>query len=317
MVVAAAFLAMLVVMLVVVAAAFLAMLMVVMLMVVAAAFLAMLVVMLVVVAAAFLAVLVVVMFMVMTAATAFLAMLVVVMLMVMAAAVAFLAMLVVVMVMLLLLGQLLQRRSKSIPAFHGRQQLLPVQFVPRGRHDGRSRVLFPQQRNTGIQLVLLHPAGAAQNNGTGVLHLVVEKLAEILHIHLGLGGVHHGGKAVQHHIRHLQILHRTDNVAQLSDAGRLDKDPVRVIGVHHLPQRLAEIPNQTAADAAAVHFGNVDPGLLQKAAVNADLTKLIFNEHQLLAGISLGNQLLDKGRFAGAQKAGENIDFSHKSIFFP
>ena len=255
------------------------------------------------------------MLVVMAAAAAFLAMLVVVMLMVVAAA--FLAMLIVVMVMLLLLGQLLQRRRKSIPAFHGRQQLLPVQFVPRGRHDGRSRVLFPQQRNTGIQLVLLHPAGAAQNNGAGVLHLVIEKLAEILHIHLGLGGVHHGGKAVQHHIRHLQILHRTDNVAQLSDAGRLDKDAVGVIGVHHLPQRLAEIPHQTAADAAAVHFGNVDPGLLQKAAVNADLTKLIFNEYQLLAGIGLGNQLLDEGRLAGAQKAGENIDFSHKSIFFP
>ena len=257
--------------------------------------------------------LMVVMLMIVTAAL--LAMLVVVMLMVMAAA--FLAMLMVVMVMLLLLGQLLQRRRKSIPAFHGRQQLLPVQFVPRGRHDGRGRVLFPQQRNAGIQLVLLHPAGAAQNNGAGVLHLVIEKLAEILHIHLGLGGVHHGGKAVQHHIRHLQILHRTDNVAQLSDAGRLDKDAVGVIGVHHLPQRLAEIPHQTAADAAAVHFGNVEPGLLQKAAVNADLTKLIFNEHQLLAGIGLGNQLLDEGRLAGAQKAGENIDFSHKSIFFP
>ena len=277
------------------------------------------VVMLVVVtaAAAFLAMLVVVMLVVVAATAAFLAMLVVVMLVVMAAAAAFLTMLVVVMVMLLLLGQLLQRRSKSIPAFHGRQQLLPVQFVPRGRHDGRSRVLFPQQRNAGIQLVLLHPAGAAQNNGAGVLHLVIEKLAEILHIHLGLGGIHHGGKAVQHHIRHLQILHRTDNIAQFPNAGRLDKDAVGVIGVHHLPQRLAEIPHQTAADAAAVHFGNVDPGLLQKATVNADLTKLIFNEHQLLAGIGLGNQLLDEGCLAGAQKAGENIDFSHKSIFFP
>jgi len=142
-----------VVMLVVVAAAaaFLAMLVLAMLVVMAAAaaFLAMLmVVMLVVVAAAFLAVLVVVMLMVMTAAVAFLAMLMVVMLVVVTAAAAFLAMLMVV--MLLLLGQLLQRRRKSIPAFHGRQQLLTVQFVPRGRHDSRSRVLFPQQRNAGI-----------------------------------------------------------------------------------------------------------------------------------------------------------------------
>ncbi len=90
-----------------------------------------------------------------------------------------------------------------------------------------------------------------------------------------------------------------------------------MIGIHHLPQRLAEIAHQTAADAAAVHLGNVDARLLQKAAVNADLAKLIFYKDELLAGIGFCDQLLDEGRFASAQKAGENINFSHKSIFFP
>ena len=150
-----------------------------------------------------------------------------------------------------------------------------------------------------------------------MLHLIIEKLAKVFHIHLGFGSVHHSGKTVQHHIVHLQVLHRPDDIAEFAHTRGFNEDTVGVIGIHHLPQRLAEIAHQTAADAAAVHFGNVDPGLLQKAAVNADLTKLIFNEHQLLAGIGLGNQLLDESRLAGAQKAGENIDFSHKSIFFP
>ena len=90
-----------------------------------------------------------------------------------------------------------------------------------------------------------------------------------------------------------------------------------MIGIHHLLQGLTKIAHQTAADAAAVHLGNVDARLLQKAAVNAYFAKLIFNENQLFAGIGLSDQLLDERRLACAQKTGENINFSHKSIFFP
>ena len=114
---------------------------------------------------------------------------------------------------LLLLGQLLQSSRQGIPAFHGRQQLLAVQFVPRGRHNGGGGVLLPQQGHTGIQLFLAHPGRTAQNNGAGMLHLVIEELTEVSHIHLGLGSIHHGGKAIQHHIVHLQVLHRPDDIA--------------------------------------------------------------------------------------------------------
>ena len=247
-------------------------------------------------------------------------MVVMLMLVVMVMVVATAATLIVVMMMvlvLLLLGQLLQSSRQGIPAFHGRQQLLAVQFVPRGRHNGGGGVLLPQQGHTGIQLFLAHPGRTAQNNGAGVLHLVIEELTEVSHIHLGLGGIHHGGKTVQHHIVHLQVLHRPDDIAEFAHTRGFNEDTVGVIGIHHLLQRLAEITHQAAADAAAVHLGNVDARLLQKAAVNADLAELIFNEDELLAGIGLSDQLLDEGRFASAQKAGENINFSHSSIFFP
>ncbi len=115
---------------------------------------------------------------------------------------------------------------------------------------------------------------------------------------------------------HLQVLHRTDHIAQLAHTGRLDQNAVGVIGLHHLLQRLAEITHQAAADAAAVHFGNVNTRFLQKTTVNADLTKLIFNEDKLFAGIGFRDQLLDERRLSCAQKTGENINFSHKSIFF-
>ena len=239
---------------------------------------------------------------------------------VMAAAGTLIIVIVVVMVMLvvmlLLLGKLLQRRGEGIAPLHRRQQLLAVQLVPRGRYNGGGGVLCPQQCYTGIQLFTAHAGSPAQNNGAGMLHLIIEKLAKVFHIHLGFGSVHHGGKAVQHHIMHLQILHRTNYITQLSHAGRLDQNAVGVIGLHHLLQRLAEIAHQTAADASAVHFGNVNTRFLQKTTVNADFTKLIFNEDKLFAGISLSDQLLDERRLACAQKTGENINFSHKSIFF-
>ena len=239
-----------------------------------------------------------------------------VVLVVVAAAAAFLIIMMMVMLMLLLLRKLLQRRGEGIAPLHRRQQLLAVQLVPRGRYNGSRWIFLPQQCYTGIQLFPAHTGSPAQNNGAGVLHLIIEKLAKVFHIHLGFGSVHHSGKAIQHHIMHLQILHRTSYITQLSHAGRLDQNAVGVIGLHHLLQRLAEIAHQTAADAAAVHFGNVNTRFLQKTTVNADFTKLIFNEDKLFAGISLSDQLLDERRLSCAQKTGENINFSHKSIFF-
>ena len=148
------------------------------------------------------------------------------------------ATLIVVMMMvlvLLLLGQLLQSSRQGIPAFHGRQQLLAVQFVPRGRHNGGGGVLLPQQGHTGIQLFLAHTGSPAQNNGAGVLHLIIEKLAKVSHIHLGLGGIHHSGKSVQHHIVHFQVLHRPDDIAEFAHTRGFNEDTVGVIGIHHLP----------------------------------------------------------------------------------
>ena len=222
----------------------------------------------------------------------------------------------VVMFVFLLLRQLLQGGSQGIATLHGGQQLFAVQFVPGGGYNSRGGVLFPQQRHTGIQLFLLHAGGTAEDDGTGVFHLVIEKLAEILHIHFSLGGIHHGGKAVQDDLLDAEILHGADDVAELSNTGRFDEDTVGVIGFQHLAQRLTEIADKAAADAAAVHFGNIDAGLLQKAAVNANLAEFIFDKDDLLAGIGLGDQLFDKGGFARPEKAGENINFSHSKHLF-
>ena len=54
--------------------------------------------------------------------------------------------------------------------------------------------------------------------------------------------------------------------------------------IHNLAQCLSEITNQGAADAARIHFCNVDPGVLQEAAVDSDLAKFILDQNDLLTG---------------------------------
>ena len=78
-------------------------------------------------------------------------------------------------------------------------------------------------------------------------------------------------------------------------------------------QSLLEVAHQAAADAAGVHLGDLDAGLLEKAAVDADLTEFVFDEHQLFAAVGLGDELADQSGFTGSQKAGEDIDFGHKN----
>ena len=227
-----------------------------------------------------------------------------------AAAVAVLIMVVVVMLVGDFLHQLLGQR---VAALHGGKDLSAGELVPGGGEDGSLGVFVPQQLHGGVQLGLVHLLGAGEENGAGVLHLVVEELAEVLHIDLGLGGVHHGDKAVEVQIGCLGLdaLHGGNDVGQLAHAGGLDDDAVRGVVGQNLLEGRAEVAHQRAADAAGVHLGDLHPGVLQKAAVNADLAKLVFDEHDLLAAEHLVQQLLDESGLAGAQKAGDNVDFCH------
>ena len=66
-----------------------------------------------------------------------------------------------------------------------------------------------------------------------------------------------------------------------------------------------------AADAAGVQLIDLDAGLLQEAAVDADLTELVLDQNDLLAGKGLLDEFFDQSGLAGAQEAGKNINFGH------
>ena len=206
--------------------------------------------------------------------------------------------------------------GQGVAALHGGDDLSPGELVPGCGENGGLGVLGAQQIDGGVQLALVHALGAGEEDGGGVLHLVVEELAEVLHVDPGLGGVHHGDEAVELKLRGLLLhpLHGGDHVGQFSYAGGLDDDAVGGVVLQHLLQGGAEVAHQGAADAAGVHLGDLHAGVLQKAAVNADFAKLVFNQYQLFALISFFNQLFNERRFACTQKAGKNCNFCHNKL---
>ena len=156
----------------------------------------------------------------------------------------------------------------------------------------------------------------AEDQAAGICDLVVEEFAEILLIHLSLLRIDNGREAVQLDALHMEILHGADDIAELADAGGLDQDAVGGIFLQHLLERLAEVADERAADAAGVHLVDLDAGILEESAVNADLTEFIFDQNELFALVAVLNELLDERCLAGSEEAGEDRDFGHDIHFF-
>jgi hypothetical protein len=312
--------ALLIIMMVVAMAMAMAMLMIVL--VTATLFVIVVVMVMLVVMAAALFVIVMVMvvvLVVMAAALVVVMMMVVAMAMAMAMLVtaALLAILVVVMMVLGLLSQASQLGLQGILALHSLQELGAGQLVPGGGDDDGGGVVLTQEGDGGLHLGGGHGLGMGEDDATGVLHLVVEELTKVLHVHLALACVHHGGKSAQHSPFGGGALDGADDVGQLAHARGLDEDAVGGVLGQHLGESLTEVTHQGAADTARVHFVDLDTRLGQKSAVDTDLAELVLNEHQLLTGVSLGDELLDQGRFTGTQKSGENVNFRHSdSLLF-
>ena len=111
------------------------------------------------------------------------------------------AFLVVMLVMVLLAGKGQQLFLQAVFLLHSLQQLGAGELRPGRGDNGRFFVVGAQQFHRRIQPVLTDGVGAAEDDGAGVLDLVVVKLAEVLHIQAALARVHHSDKAGKFHVR--------------------------------------------------------------------------------------------------------------------
>ena len=198
-------------------------------------------------------------------------------------------------------------------AGHGGEDLGTGELVPGGGDDDGLGVFHADQVHHFLELFRRHILAAAEHHCPGVLNLVVEELTKILHIHLALLGVDHGDGVTQHHVGLTgHLAHRLGHIGELAYAGGLNEDAVGVVLFQHLAQGLAEVAHQGAADTARVHLGDLNAGVPQETAVDADLPKFVLNQNDFLAGEGLGNEFFNQRGLARPQKAGDNINGSHK-----
>ena len=221
------------------------------------------------------------------------------------------AMMLMLMVMLMGFFQFFQLCSQGRLAFHSGNQLLAGQITPGSGDDGSLLIMLPQQGNCCIQLCLGNRIGTGENNGRCGFDLVIVELTKVLHIDLYLACIHHSHGVAQGDFIGGDLLYSTNNIRQLAHAGGFDDDTVRIVLLDHLGQCLTEVSHKRAADAAGVHFSDIDACILQEAAINTNFTEFIFDENQFLTLIGLLDHFLDKGGLACTQKTGIDINF-HK-----
>ena len=272
--------------------------------------------MVVIMAAAAVLVLMMVMLMVviMAAAAVLVLMMMVVLMVVIVSAAAVLVLLMMVMVMFTL--QLCDMRCKRRLSLHRMDQLFTCQIIPGSCYNGCVLIQFPEHCYSSIQFLLRDLICTGKNNRRSGLHLIVVKLAKILGVDLDLTGIYHRNGISQSHFVICDFIHSCDHIRQLAHTGGFDNDPVRIILSDYLSQSLSKITHQATTDTTGIHLRDVNTGLLQKTAVNADLTKFVLNKHKFLALIALCDHLFDKGGLTRSQKAGINVDFCHISYTF-
>ena len=124
-------------------------------------------------------------------------------------------------------------------------ELLTAELCLRGRYNLCLRIDLLHDLHRSIDLLLGGDVGSRQHDGTCIENLVVKELAEVLRVELRLLCIHDGHRRIQLDVEVSgNRLHRTDDVRQLANTGRLDDDTIRLICLHNLLQRLLKITNQ-------------------------------------------------------------------------
>ena len=171
------------------------------------------------------------------------------------------------------------------------------ELLPRCGDDLGVVVNLTDQLDCSVELALGDVAGAGQDDGAGILDLVLVEFFKVLQVDLALAGIDDGNGAA--YFGTFDLFDGSYDVRKFADAGRLDENTVRSIFVDDFLQCGAEVTYEGAADTAGVHLGDLDAGFLQESAVDTDLTELVLDEDELLSVIAVCDELLDECGLSG------------------
>ena len=104
---------------------------------------------------------------------------------------------VVVMVLFHLLHQVLHH---GVRLLNDLQKLGPGKLAAGSRHNSRFWIVLTEQFHIRRNLFLIRHICTAQNDGPGVLNLIVKELSKVLHVHFALSGIYDSHSTVQDNI---------------------------------------------------------------------------------------------------------------------
>ena len=99
-----------------------------------------------------------------------------------------------------------------------------------------------------IELLLLDVGCSRENDGAGVLDLVLVELGEVLEVNLALACIDNCYGSADLSV--LNLLDGCNYIGELADTRRLDDDAVGVESVDDVLKRSAEVAYERAADAS-------------------------------------------------------------------
>ena len=132
-------------------------------------------------------------------------------------------MLVLILVLFVLALNAFKRGGERVALFHRVEDLRAGELVPRRRDDDGAGILLAQQRDALGELFLLDARGAGEDDAPGGFDLVVEKFAEVAHIHFAFARVYDGAERVDRKLAVRRLLHGGHDVGELADARGLDE----------------------------------------------------------------------------------------------
>jgi hypothetical protein len=175
--------------------------------------------------------------------------LIIVMMMVMVVVTA-IVVIVVIVVMSLLFRQLFEFVLKRCGVFHCRQNLVAAKLRPRSGNYRCGSVVLTYKLQSGIQFSFAGYVYMAEDYAGGALYLVIEELAEVLHIHFAFICIYYGSQTIYLAIFKVCPFNRAHDVGQFANARRLDQNSVGVVLLHYLFKRLGKVAYKRTADAA-------------------------------------------------------------------
>ena len=107
---------------------------------------------------------------------------------------------------------------KRIAVLHCREYFLARKLLPGRGYKGGLGVVLAHKFDRLFELFLARYIGVGKDYAVGRLYLVIEKFAEVLHVHLALCGVNYGSVGIDYAVLEFGAVHGADYIGELAHA---------------------------------------------------------------------------------------------------